>query len=53
MCPPDAIGCACAVDPQGVAMCVPECEVDEDCPAPPGMIMVCDDIEEICVPSNS
>ena len=49
-CPPDAaLGCSCMADPAGDKACIPNCVEDEDCPAPPGLTLVCGD-DQVCVP---
>jgi hypothetical protein len=51
-CPAGSLGCTCApsMDPT-VNICVPTCEVDEDCPAGgPTGVLVCDDNAGICRP---
>ncbi len=49
-CPPDAGGCECVETPDG-GRCIPVCVTDADCPAPPGMSLVCADTG-ICVPEG-
>ena len=49
-CPPDAtLGCTCSEDPTGAKRCIPACKVDDDCPAPPDMTLVCGS-GGVCVP---
>ncbi|MCA9564918.1 MAG: hypothetical protein KC561_15585 [Myxococcales bacterium] len=51
-CPSEFLGCVCAPTPHGENLCVPTCEQDSDCPAPPqGGRLVCDDYG-ICVPDG-
>jgi len=41
-CPPGAKGCTCHVTPHDEKLCVPTCDADADCPAPPhGPPMTC------------
>jgi len=50
-CPTEAAkGCTCADTPDG-SFCIPLCDSDADCPAPPGMVMICG-TGGICVPSG-
>ena len=49
-CPPQAsMGCTCMPTPQGPTLCVPLCQTDADCPAPPGRTLGCS-ADGICVP---
>jgi len=51
-CPEDAaLGCTCSPDPDGLKLCVPACNSDEDCPQPPNMELICLP-EGFCVPGG-
>ncbi len=48
-CPAGSLGCTCEATPDG-DLCVPTCEVDDDCPAGEGL--VCLQAKGICVPEG-
>ena len=52
-CPLDAaLGCVCRPRPDGGDFCVPSCNTNDDCPAPPDMTLTCDQQMGICVPEG-
>lgn len=51
-CPPDAaLGCACQETLDGTSACIPTCDTADDCPAPPGTALTCNDAG-LCVPQG-
>lgn len=51
-CPAEsAKGCSCAETPTGMA-CIPNCSIDDDCPQLPGLNLVCDTQQGICMPQQ-